>query len=76
MRRVNKCPFQNNKPTCAQCPIHCYNPTMREQVREVMRYAGPRMMLYHPMFSVLHILDDLRYRHRHPRNIDPNNTYN
>jgi hypothetical protein len=46
MQRIEKCPFQADKPTCAKCPIHCYRPAMREKVRQVMRYAGPRMMLH------------------------------
>ena len=35
MQRIDKCPFQENKPTCAKCTIHCYKPQMRQQVREV-----------------------------------------
>lgn len=62
MQRVAKCPFQKAKPTCVKCPIHCYSPTMREQVREVMRYAGPRMMLHHPFLAILHALDGIRNR--------------
>ncbi|MCX6968475.1 MAG: nitrous oxide-stimulated promoter family protein [Verrucomicrobia bacterium] len=57
MVRVDKCPFQNNKPTCAKCPVHCYKPTMRAQVREAMRYAGPRMMWRHPLLALLHAWD-------------------
>ena len=24
-----------------------------------MRYAGPRMMLYHPMLAILHYIDEM-----------------
>ncbi len=58
MRRVDKCPFQADKPTCAKCPIHCYKPAMREQVRRMMRYSGPRMMLYHPVLALRHYIDE------------------
>ena len=58
--RLDKCPFQENKTTCTKCPVHCYKPAMRERVREVMRYAGPRMLLYHPVLAVLHLLVDSR----------------
>ena len=37
--RLQRCPFQQNKPTCAHCPIHCYQPKRREQVKAVMREA-------------------------------------
>ncbi len=61
-QRIDKCPFQADKPTCAKCPIHCYKPAMREQVRRVMRYAGPRMMLYHPLLTLRHYLDQVTYK--------------
>jgi hypothetical protein len=60
MHRIDKCPFQAEKPTCANCPIHCYKKDRREEVREVMRYAGPRMLLRHPVLAVLHQLDGKR----------------
>jgi hypothetical protein len=58
--RLDRCPFGTEKPTCAKCPIHCYKPEMRAKVKEVMRYAGPRMLLRHPVLSLLHQLDSLR----------------
>ncbi|MFH2011998.1 MAG: nitrous oxide-stimulated promoter family protein [Pseudomonadota bacterium] len=59
MQRIDKCPFEGDKPTCARCLIHCYQPKMRERVRKVMRYAGPRMMLYHPILAILHYIDEI-----------------
>ena len=63
--RLQKCPYGEAKPTCAKCPIHCYKADPREQVRTVMRYAGPRMPLRHPWLSLVHTLDKLR-RAVHP----------
>ena len=57
MRRIEKCPYGEEKPTCAKCPIHCYKRDRREQVRRVMRYSGPRMLRLHPVLAVRHILD-------------------
>jgi hypothetical protein len=59
-RRLEKCPFAEEKPTCVMCPVHCYEAEMRERVRQVMRYAGPRMLLRHPVLAVLHLLDERR----------------
>lgn len=59
-QRLARCPYKGNKPTCANCPIHCYQPEMRQRVREMMRYAGPRMLLRHPWLTILHLLDGLR----------------
>lgn len=64
--RLDRCPFGLEKPTCAKCPIHCYKPEMRAKVKEVMRYAGPRMILRHPVLSLLHQLDSLRGRPARP----------
>ncbi len=58
--RLDRCPFGAEKPTCAKCPIHCYKPEMRAKVKAVMRFAGPRMLLRHPILAVLHQLDSLR----------------
>ena len=58
--RLKHCVFQENKPTCANCPVHCYKASMRERVRVMMRYAGPRMMLHHPILAVAHLLDGRR----------------
>lgn len=57
-QRLEKCPYGDDKPTCAKCPIHCYKPACREQVREVMRYAGPRLLLRRPLLTIRHLLDD------------------
>jgi hypothetical protein len=57
-RRLEKCPFAEEKPTCVKCPVHCYEAEMRERVRQVMRYAGPRMLLRHPILALLHLRDE------------------
>ena len=60
MCRLDRCPFGEDKPTCANCPIHCYKQEMRDRVREVMRYAGPRMLLRHPILAIRHRADAVR----------------
>lgn len=57
--RLSHCRYGECKPTCKQCPIHCYNPRMRERMRTVMRYAGPRMLLYYPLPALLHLWREL-----------------
>ena len=53
---LDRCKFGNEKPTCKKCPIHCYKPDMREKMRTVMRWAGPRMMIYHPIEAIKHLI--------------------
>ncbi|GAA4889770.1 nitrous oxide-stimulated promoter family protein [Ferrimonas pelagia] len=57
-KKLDRCPYGEEKPTCAKCPIHCYKPEPREQVRIAMRYAGPRMLLRHPIAAIRHLIDD------------------
>jgi hypothetical protein len=54
--RLANCPFGDEKPKCSHCEVHCYRPEMRERITEVMRYAGPRMPLRHPVMALHHIL--------------------
>jgi len=59
-RRLERCVFGDAKPTCANCVVHCYSAEMRERVRVVMRWAGPRMLLRHPILGIRHQLDGRR----------------
>lgn len=59
-KRLENCPFQEEKSTCGKCQIHCYKPNMREKIREVMRYVGPKMLLYHPVMGLMHAIDGFR----------------
>jgi hypothetical protein len=58
--RLDKCPFQENKTTCGKCRIHCYKPGMKEKVKEIMRYSGPRMLLHHPVLAMHHAVDGFK----------------
>ncbi len=54
-RRLERCPHGADKPACRHCPIHCYRPDLRERMRRVMRYAGPRMLWHHPLDALRHL---------------------
>lgn len=55
--RTNKCPFMETKTFCSNCKVHCYKPEMREQIRQVMRFSGPRMIWHHPVLAVRHVIE-------------------
>ena len=59
-QRLDHCQFGEQKKTCKRCPVHCYAPKEREQIREVMRWTGPRMMLYAPKDALYHVFDNIR----------------
>lgn len=63
-QRSDKCPFMETKTFCSNCKVHCYkhaNPEigieMREKIRAVMRFSGPRMIFRHPVMAVRHVLE-------------------
>ena len=58
--RLDRCRFGAEKPTCANCPVHCYQHDRREQMKAVMRQAGPRMLWRDPVLSFRHWLDGFR----------------
>ena len=56
-RRLDGCKYGEKKPACKRCPIHCYKPEMREKIRAIMRWAGPRMMIYDPIAAIRHLFN-------------------
>ena len=63
-RRSDKCPFMETKTFCSNCRVHCYKADMREKIRAVMRFSGPRMLLYHPVMAVRHGIETRREKKR------------
>ena len=55
--RSEKCPFMETKTFCSNCRVHCYKPEMREKIRAVMRFSGPRMLFYHPILAIRHVIE-------------------
>lgn len=58
--KLHKCSFGTRKPTCLKCSVHCYKAEMRDNVKAVMRYSGPRMLLRHPIMAFRHFLDGIQ----------------
>lgn len=56
LMRLSYCPFGENKGACSNCKVHCYQPEYRKRIKTVMRYSGKWMLLYHPVFSIKHLL--------------------
>ena len=59
-KRIENCPQREVKTFCSSCKTHCYKKDMREKIRKVMRFSGPRMIFYHPVLAVKHIIDKTR----------------
>ncbi|MBN1043454.1 nitrous oxide-stimulated promoter family protein [Clostridium botulinum] len=55
--RLDYCKFGDKKSICAKCPIHCYKKDMKTKVKEIMRFSGPRLIIYKPIELIKHLLD-------------------
>lgn len=62
MLRSDKCPFMETKTFCSNCKVHCYREEMRERIRAVMRFSGPRMIFFHPIMAVHHMAESKKER--------------
>ena len=62
--RSEKCPLHGDQDLLLQLRVHCYRPDMREKIREVMRFSGPRMLLHHPIPAIRHVIEEKREKRR------------
>lgn len=58
-KRVQHCPMMKEKTFCSVCKVHCYRPQEREKICEVMRYSGPRMLMYSPWKAIKHMVTEV-----------------
>ena len=56
-RRLEHCQFGYKKPACGSCKINCYRGEKFKEVAAIMRYSGPRMLFYHPILAIQHLID-------------------
>lgn len=62
--RSDRCPFMETKTFCSNCRVHCYKPDMRERIRAVMRFSGPRMLFHHPVAALRHVIETKKEKKR------------
>lgn len=63
-QRSDKCPFMETKTFCSNCKVHCYKPKMREKIRIVMRFSGPRMIFHRPVAAIRHVIETKKEKRR------------
>ncbi len=63
-QRSDRCPLMETKTFCSNCRVHCYKPEMREKIRTVMRFSGPRIIFYHPAAAIRHVVETKREKKR------------
>ena len=62
--RSDKCPFMETKTFCSNCKVHCYKADMRERIRAVMRFSGPRMIFSHRIMAIRHVIESQKEKRR------------
>lgn len=62
--RSDHCPFMEHKTFCSNCKVHCYRGDMREKIRAVMAFSGPRMLFHHPVMAIRHVAATVREKKR------------
>ena len=62
--RSDKCPFMETKTFCSNYKVHCYKKDMREKIRDVMRFSGPRMIFRHPIMAIRHVIESKKEKKR------------
>ena len=67
-QRSDRCPFMESKTFCSNCRVHCYKADMREKIRIVMRFSGPRMLFHHPVLALRHLIEDQKEKRRLKKN--------
>lgn len=68
-KRINLCPLMESKTFCSNYPIHCYSKEMQEQIKVVMRYAGPRMIFHHPLLLVDQSYQSIKHKLKRKKEI-------
>lgn len=61
-QRADKCPFMETKTFCSNCSVHCYRKDMRDKIKQVMRHSGMRMIFYHPIMAIRHVIESKKER--------------
>jgi hypothetical protein len=63
-KRRALCP-REPKPFCSYCDTHCYRADLRDRMRDVMRYAGPRSMFHgHAIDGIRHLVEGRKAKRR------------
>lgn len=61
-KKIDRCPKKETKTFCSTCTIHCYPKEKREEIRQVMKWAGPRMLWYKPSLALKHIANTIKHK--------------
>ena len=64
LSRVEHCPHMETKTFCSKCKTKCYKPDMKAKIKEVMKFSGPRMLIFHPIIAIRHLIENKKYNNQ------------
>ena len=68
--RIESCPCNAaSKPVCGLCRNNCFTTDMYRQFTGIMRYSGSRMMLRHPLLTMAHVWDAVKWQWGNPKEL-------
>lgn len=68
--RIERCPHMVTKTFCSICKTPCYKPEMRLKIKDIMRFSGPRMIIYHPIIAIKHLIQTKKVKSNGQRKIE------
>lgn len=62
LERTLTCKLKGSGQLCSSCPVHCFEPDQRENIRKIMRFSGPRLIWKSPLLAIRYVLLKLLFR--------------
>ncbi|MFT4452031.1 nitrous oxide-stimulated promoter family protein [Parvimonas sp. G1425] len=60
LNRIDNCKYMDTKTFCSNCKKPCYSPKMKEKIKQIMKFSGPRMLFHHPLLVIYHIISGFK----------------
>ena len=56
LNRIDNCKYMDTKTFCSNCKKPFYSPKMKEKIKQIMKFSGPRILFHHPLLVISHML--------------------
>ncbi len=63
LERAAACPY-GHESNCEDCRTHCQRGEAQQEIKRIMRYAAPRMVVRHPLMTATYLKRKLRSKAR------------
>lgn len=56
LQRTKECKWKQQGRLCSNCDVHCFKESKRVEIRRIMKFAGPRLILSNPLLALRYLL--------------------